>query len=445
MYRIACIPIFLLLAFTFNSLAQDNRTLTFTLDEAIQYALENNYDAKNSRLDADINRKRALEIITEGLPQLFAELKYKDNLKLPVSIVPGEFIGQPGQDFEVEFGTKHNVNADFMVTQLIVDGRYFIGLKANRTLTAMGDQQVKLSEIDVKNNVTKAYNAVLVAQEGTTLVQKNLVTLKKLLYEIGELYKNGFSEELDVDRIQLQLSNMESTERRALLQLELAKNLLKYNMGLDYKMNIAATDKLEMLLADHSLNENSEFNFESRAEFRLLSMQWNMRGYDAQRIRAGYLPSLNAFAGYGFNAQRQQFDVFDFNQKWFNIAYWGLELQVPIFDSYKKGSVYQQKKLEQEKVKNQIEDFKQSSNLQTSQARTDYKTAKDEFENQKKNLDLAQKIYDKVKIKYAEGVGSSIELAQAETDLTQTQTNYINSMYDLLAKRSELMKALGNY
>jgi outer membrane protein TolC len=174
-------------------------------------------------------------------------------------------------------------------------------------------------------------------------------------------------------------------------------------------------------------------------------MQWNMRGYDAQRIRAGYLPSLSAFGGYSFNAQRNQFDIFDFNQKWFNIAYWGLELQVPIFDSYKKGSIYQQKKLEQQKIQNQMEDFKQSSNLQAAQARTDYKTAKDEFENQKKNLELAQKIYDKVKIKYEEGVGSSIELAQAETELTRTQTSYINSMYDVLSKRSELMKVLGNY
>jgi len=444
MFPKTCLSTLFLLFLAFNSFSQE-KSLTFTLDEAIQYALEHNNDAKNSRLDAEINKKRALEIITEGLPQLFADVNYKHNVKLPISIVPGEFVGQPGEDFEVAFGTPHNVNADFMVTQLIVDGRYFIGLKANKTLKAMGAEQVELSEIDVKNNVTKSYYAALVAQEGITIVEKNLETLKKLIYETGELYKNGFAEELDVDRITLQLSNMESTQRRVQLQLELAHSLLKYNMGLDYTIDVVLADKLETLLANNSVIEDAVFNHESRAEFRLLSLQWNMRGYDAQRIRAGYLPSLSAFGGYGFNAQRQQFDVFDFNEKWFNVAYWGLELHVPIFDSYKKGSVYQQKKLEQQKIQNQIEDFKQSSNLQAAQARSDYKTAKDEFDNQKKNMDLAQKIYNKVKIKYEEGVGYSIELAQAEADLTETQSSYINAMYEMLSKRSELMKVLGNY
>ena len=444
MFLRTCIYIAFLSLHAAYSFGQNDSILNFSLGEAIQYALEHNINTKNSRLDKEINRKRALEIITEGLPKFYLDVEYKHNLELPTSIVPGEFIGLSGEDFEVEFGTPHNVNTDFIVTQLIVDGRYFIGLKANKTLVAIGDEQIKLSEIDVKNNVSKAYYAVLVAQEGVMIVSQNLETLKKLLFETSELYKNGFLEELDVDRLKLQLSNMESTEKKVRLQLELSKSVLKYNMGLDHTIDINLTGKLETFLAE-SFNLDDEFNYQNRSEFRLLNLQWNMRGYDAQRIRAGYLPSLNAFAGYGFNAQRQEFDIFDFNEKWFNVAYWGLQLHVPIFDSYKNGSIYRQKKLEQAKIKNQITDFEQSSNLQVNQQRTEYKTAKDEFDNQKLNLELAQKIYDKVQIKYNEGVGSSIELAQAEADLTETQSNYINAMYELLSKRSELMKALGNY
>lgn len=428
---------------SFAAFSQE-KILTFTLPEAVQFAVENNFNTKNSRIDAEIYKKRAFEIITEGLPQLFVDAQYQHNVKLPVSIVPGEFIGQPN-DVEIAFGTPHNVNVDFMVNQLLVDGRYFIGLKANRTLKAMGNEQVRISEVDVINEVTKAYYAGLVTQESIKLVKKNLQNLQDQLHEAEETYKSGLIEELDVDRLSLQLANMQSAERKAQLQFELAKSMLKYHMGIDYLVDIVLTDNLEALITDASFDPDAAFNFESRPEFRLMSLQWNMRGYDAQRTRAAYLPSLNAFADYSFNAQRQQFDVFDFNQKWFNIAFWGVQLHVPIFDSYKNGSVYQQKRLEQQKIKNQIDDFKQKANLQTIQTRTDYKTAKDDFENQKKNLDLAQKIYDKVKIKYEEGVGSSIELAQAETELTTTQSNYINSMYELLSKKSELMKALGNY
>ncbi len=430
---------------TVSPAAGQEKILNFSLEEAIQFALINNTNAKNSRLDADINRKRALEILTEGLPQLSLDVRYRHNLKLPVSIVPANTFPMQSEEFAVEFGTKHNVTADFLVTQLIVDGRYFIGLKANKTLVAMGDEIIGLSESEVRLNVSTAYYAVLVARESRMFVQKNLESLNKLLYETTELYNSGFAEELDVDRLQLQLSNMKSNDRKTELQLELTKNILKYQMGLDHTIDISLSDNLESLLAATTVDADAAFSYESRKEFRLLSLQGNMRAFDAQRIKAAYMPSLSAFAGYGFNAQRQEFNIFDFNEKWFQIAYWGIELRVPIFDSYRNGAIYQQKRLEQQKIMNQISDFKQQSNLQVTQTKTGYKNSLDEFQNQRKNLDLAQKIYDKVQIMYKEGVGTSLELANAETSLTQTQANYVNAIYDLLMKRSELENALGKY
>jgi len=440
----ACISAFLL-AITLNTFAQSDKILSFTLDEAVQFALQNNTQAKNSALDAQINKKRTLEIITTGLPQLSLDVSYKHNIKLPVSIVPANTFPLQSEEFAVEFGTPHNVYADFKLTQLIIDGRYFIGLKATKTINAISQEQLKLTDTEVRANVTKAYYAVLVAQEGQAIVKKNLETLKKLLVETNEIYQAGFTEELDVDRLRLQLANMETMEKKTALQLELAKNLLKYHMGVDCTIDIVLSDNLDAVLAANATNADAEFNYETRTEFRLLGLQYNMRGFDAQRIRAAYFPSIIGFAGYGWNAQRQEFDIFDFNQKWFNTSYWGVEVVVPIFDSYRNGSVYQQKKLEQMKIKNQLHDFKQSSNLQVTQTRTEYKTAMDEYHNQQENLKLAEKIYEQVKTKYHEGVGSSLELANAEASLSQTQANYLNSMYELLVKRVELEKALGNY
>lgn len=445
MFRITCITAILLLLLTLPAFAQPEKTLSFSLEEAVRFALENNTQAKNSDLDAQINKKRTLEIITTGLPQLSSSLTYKHNIKLPVSIVPANTFPLQTEEFQVEFGTAHNVYADFTLTQLIVDGRYFIGLKANRGINAMSQEQIKLTDTEVRANVTKAYYAVLVAQEGQEIVKKNMETLKKLLYEITELYKAGFAEELDADRLQLQLSNMETMEKRTLLQAELAKNLLKYHMGIDHTIEVVLTDKLDAVLLANTLDADAQFNYETRAEYRLLGLQYSMRGYDAQRIRAAYFPAIYAFAGYGWNAQRQEFDIFDFEKKWFNTSYWGFEIRVPIFDSYRNGAVYQQKKLEQQKIQNQLEDFKQASNLQVTQTKTEYKTAMDEYQNQQDNLKLAEKIYEKVKTMYQEGIGSSLELANAEADLSQTQASYVNAKYNLLVKKVELEKALGNY
>ncbi len=440
----------LLLSIALVSFGQADKVLSFTLEEAVQFALQNNTQAKNSELDAQINKKRTLEIITTGLPQLTLNMKYQHDIDQRVNVVAaGSFTNDPfpfpAADTAITFGLPHNVNADFMITQLIVDGRYFIGLKATRTINAISQEQIKLTDTEVRANVSKAYYAVLVAQEGQTIVKRNLETLKKLLYETTELYQAGFAEELDVDRLQLQLSNMETMEKKTSLQFELAKNLLKYHMAIDYTIDIVLTENLDALLASNPVDADAAFNYETRTEYRLLGLQYNMRGYDAQRIRAAYFPSIVGFAGYGWNAQRQEFNIFDFDQKWFNTSYWGVEIQVPIFDSYRNGAIYQQKKLEQQKIKNQLEDFKQASNLQVSQTKMEYKTALDEYQNQQENLKLAEKIYDKVKTMYQEGIGSSLELANAEASLSQTQASFINAMYELLVKRVELEKALGNY
>lgn len=446
MFYKTCLSALILVSVIVNSFAQNDKTLSFSLEAAIQYAIQNNTQSKNTRVDSLIYKKKTAEILSVGLPQMSIDVKYQDNLKLPTTVIPANaFEGFPPTDREVSFGTQHNVYADFLLNQLIVDGRYFIGLKANRTMMEIAGQQVKLTDAEVKNNVTKSYCAVLVAGEGVEIIKKNLTTLEKLLNETSELYNSGFVEELDVDRLHLQLANMQSLDKKVALQLELAMNLLKYNMGAEHTAQISLTDSLENLLVSGAIDTASSFNYEQRVEYSLLNNQFKMRGFDAQRTRAEYLPSLSGYFGYEFNAQREEFDIFDFNQKWFNVSYVGLMLHIPIYDSYRNGAIYRQKKLEQLKISNQINDFKQSSNLQVSQAKIEYQTALDEFDIQKQNIALAEKIYDKVKTKYQEGVGSSLELANAEASLSETQSGYINAMYNLLVKRSDLNKALGNY
>lgn len=435
-----------LIVFLTATLTNAQESLQFSLQEAQQYALENSFKAKNAQLDASINKKRALEIITEGLPKMDVGIVYKNNFELPVSIVlPNSELNPTGELLEIEFGTQHNLNADFLLTQLIVDGRYFIGLKANKTLVAMSREQINMTEADLINEVAKAYYAALVARENTTLIDSNMLTLRKLLYETKELYENGFADELSVDRLDLSLSNLISQQKNTALQLKISQDVLKYQMGLSLDQSIELTDKLDRLIAEVQEEPDAIFDYANRPEYKLLDLQSNMRGYDASRIAASYAPSLSAFFGYGYNAQRGTFNLFDFSQPWYNVGYVGIELKVPIFDSFKSASIYQQKKLEQQKLQNQRDEFAQQANLEVKRAEANYYNAIEEFANQKKNLALAKKIYNTVQLMYREGIGSSLELADAETSLTATQSSYINSLYNLLVTKSELEKALGKY
>lgn len=426
------------------ALAQTADTVSLSLDQAQNYALENNVDLENSTLDKKITKMRNLEIVTEGLPQISSQVKYTDNFELPVSIIPAGAFGNP-EDLAVEFGTQHNANVDLSITQLIADGRYFIGLKASKAFVALSQQQYEMTEIQVRQNIATAYYAALTAQKGRSLIEKNLTTVKQLLFETEKLYENGFVEELDVDRLTLSLNNLNSKYKEAVLQEQLTLNVLKYQIGMPLQTPIKLTEELESLLLVSIDSSEVNFDHTQRVEYQLLQTQYNIRKYDVQQTRAAYFPSLVGFFGYNFNAQRTEFNFFDTNEPWFRSGQVGLQLNIPIFDSYRAGTQVQQKKLDMFKIANNIENFESQAQLEVMTAKNDYENAILEYENQKESLALAQKIFNKVTVMKREGLASSLELAEAESSLNETQGNYVAAMYDLLVAKTKLDKALGKY
>lgn len=425
---------------------ETDATYTLTLQQAQDLAVENNLMVENSELDVVIMRKRTREILTEGLPQIGGSVKYTHNFELPVTILPGELAGMPGEDIEVTFGTEHNLDASVELQQLIVDGRYFVGLKANRSFMELSKKQLDITENDLRYTIAEAYYSVLVVQEGYKVLSKNLETLDRVRFGTSEMYKNGFVEELDVDRLDLQIANLQSKLNDMKARKEVAELVLCYNLGIPLDGNLVLTEDLDaLLLQDPTEITATEFNPEIRLEYQLLNIQYDIRGFDASQLRAGYYPGLAAFAAYGINAQRNEFNFFETNQSWFRSGSWGVVLTVPIYDSHRKAFQVQQRKLDQLKIQNNIDNFKRQAQLEVGNAKADYQQALDNYNIQKKNLALAEKIFNTVNTKHQEGLSTSLDVAIAESDLTETQTNYINSMYNLLVTKNALDKALGKY
>lgn len=422
--------------------AQQSRS--YSLNQAIDYALFNNVNVKNAQLNIAGTQKRALEVMTEGFPQLNAKVDYVNNFKLPVSLIPGEFIGQPGQTFETTFGKPHNMTASFDANQLIFDGRYFIGLQARKELMRMSEYQLSQTEIEVKKQITNAYYQALVAQKSYELIQENKQHVERMLYETRELYKAGFAQEIDISRLSLNLSNL-NTQISSLQNMAVnALANLKFLMGADQNDQLILTEDINALIEQATPSQvNNTFNPANRIEYTMLSSQIKLNNYDTKQRRAGYYPSMRAFFNYGFNAQRDKFNFWN-NDKWYQSGLWGLSLQIPLFDGLKKYSSVQQAKIAEQQVKNNLENFEQASRLEVIVAMNDYSNALKNYQTLKENIELAKSIQSKTNTMYKEGLSSSFELTQAETDLVNTQISLLQAAYNLLQAKTQLDMALGN-
>lgn len=429
-----------------NTPPPPEQPLSFSLNDAVAYALKNNYTLQNSRLDTKKQEYAIKEIRSAGLPQLNGSLQFQDFEKLPVSLIPNFFQNKPNEYLPVKFGVRFQTTAAVQLRQLIFDGGYIIGLKASNEFLSLYHNLEKKTAIDVENSTTKAYLLALNMDENMGLLDENIAKLQNLLNEMQAMNKQGFIEELEIDRINLTLSNLNTQRTNIVQQRELAYNLLKFNMGMDLKQPLVLTDKLQQLYAQSANSGLDEMvNPGNRIEYQLLNQQQKLNQLDEKRWKFGYLPNLAAFANYQQNAQRNTFTFFNTGAgyPWFPTFVVGAQLNVPIFDGFYKQSKIQQSRLEQQKVQNSINYLQQGINLEYQQAKTKLITSRNQLDQQKKNLELAQKIYNTTLIKFKEGVGSAFELNSAENDLKTAQINYFSAMYDVLVAQTDLKKALG--
>lgn len=439
--------IFLLVFFAFEAIGQEDST-AYSLEDAKKYALENSYQMQTARFEKDKAKKKVNETTSIGLPQINGGVDYQNYLDIPVSLVPAEFFGgRPGEFAEIKFGLEHNLTAQVQGSQLIFDGSYIVGLQAAKTYVDLSKKELRKNEIQVKDNVTQAYYTVLVAQKNKEIIKESLENLKKTYEETKALYENGLAEEQSVDQLKLTVSSNENTLKRTERQVEIAYKILKYQMGLPVEEKIALSEELEDIIDEVKKSglEAQDFSYEKHIDFQMAETRERLQVLNLRKEQVAYLPKLNLVASHRQNAQRHDFNFTDSDKDWYPTTIVGVSLSVPIFDSFMKHARIQQARLDLEKSKVMQEQAAASISLRHSQAISEYNNALEEFQMQKENLELAEKIQNKTLIKYKEGMASSIELTQVQNQYLSTQGSYINSMLQLLNAKSELDKVLNNY
>jgi len=452
----------LILVFTVLSINLQAQT-KFNLEEAIEYAIKHSSEMELSSLDYEDAEAKIVETKAMGMPQVNGGLDYNYYFYTPAVPVPdfisprvygileNEFPGEvvapmgPPEFQELSFFTKNNLTARVDATMLLFDGSYLTGLKAAKLYRELTRKRKDVKLEEIRAAVTKAYMSILIAKENKSTIQTNFSTIDKSLTEAKAYYENGFIEQLEVKRIQLSKETLETELEKVDQLIELSKNLLKFQMTYPLNDPIELTEDLEILVnkfsAESDLAETT-IDFNKKAQFREIEMGQELNELNIERLKKGYLPNVVARAGVSEALQRNK--LFDGNEAgWIPTVYAGLAINVPITDGKRKQGLIQQAEIEKQKVSVQKAEYQRGIQMQVSTARLQHNNAKKTLFNSKRILEVTQEIYETTLIKFREGVGSSLEVTQAESALHSAQSDYINALYQLLTTKTDLDIALG--
>lgn len=425
---------FLLLIFLIFSIKifsqNKTETLLLTIDKAKELAIQNNTKVINSRIDVDIAKKKVWETTAIGLPQVNGSIAYQNILsELPtLSFGPGPAI---------EVGEKQNATYSLTASQLVFSGPYIIGLQASKTYKELSQRALISSELDIKEAVTQSYYLVLIAKKNLEILNQNKDNIQKIVKETEAILKAGLTDETNLDQLNLNFLNIENAISSLKRQYEISLNLLKYNIGLPLEKEIELAENFESLLSNVNSSgfDSISFNVENNISFQLLETQEKLSNLSLRREKTELLPSISAFATY---QQLHKEPQINFTPK----TLVGVNVSIPVFGSGMKISKIQQAKLELEKSKNNKYQISQGLQINYLQARQEYISADEKFKNETKNKDFAEKIYNNTLIKFKEGIASSMELTQAQTQLLTSQSNYFNALFELLNAKNKLDKLL---
>ena len=418
-----------------------------TLNDAILYAIENNVNTKNARLETLISKATVKETTAQGLPQVNGAFNLDFNPRIPVAFFPNEPpFGDPTNPSDVipvRFGVSYTSGLGVNFSQMIFDGSFFVGLRAAQTLKQLTEYDLNKTENDVIENVKKAYFGVLVNEVRISLAEANLSRIDSLLKETQALNEAGFAEKIDVSRIQVQRNNTFTQLERAKTSLQVSKELLKLQMGLPMEMEIYVAENLRDLNPEDQLIQLLAEEGTNRVELDQLNTQLELTQLDLKNNTVQYMPTIDFVGNIRRNGAGNEFGtVFDGNN-WFGSSLIGVSMNIPIFDGLSKSARIQKNRVQINQLENQRFFLNESFKNEIFTAKVNLKNDLNILQVQTENLKLAQEVYDIARIKYQEGVGSNLEVVQADSDLIEAEFNYLSALYDGLISKVNLEKALG--
>lgn len=432
-----------------------------TVKEAVDLAYKNVIELQNAQIDYRIQEAKNKEILGQALPQLSGNVGANHYLKLPFILFPDatstaiySILKQEGVQGssgpitnvppvvqrQVAFQQPWNFQASATLNQLLFQPDVFVGLQARKTALQYSNALIEQTRERIKDSAYKRYYAILIAERQLGFINAGLERLQKLYQDDSVMFKNGFAERLDLDKVQVQINNLISTKAQIESGIEIGYAALKFSLGLPQQDTVVLKEDLSSVnLKDGILA--TDFQYENRAEVRTLNVLRDLQQLDLKRNRLGYLPTVAASANYTLSGLSERF--FNKNTAWINSAFVGLNINIPIFDGFQRKYKVQQSRLNIEKLDNSIKLAKQGIDLEQNINRNTLKTALFNLDVQERNMQLAEKVFNTTKLKFQQGLGSSFEVLQADADYQTAQSNYFNALYNAAVAKTSYLYSLG--
>jgi len=435
-----------LMACTWGVGSVEAQTVQLTLKEALNFALKNNATVRKARLEAEKGKELTAEVRSQALPQITATGNLNDNLMIQKSPLPGDFFGRPGETILVAFGQKYTANANVQLSQQLFNQSVFTGLKAAKAGEEYYQLNVDLSEENVLQMVSSAYYQVLVSREKIEAIDANISSLQRTERILSDQYKNGLATRIDVDRVKVSLTNLQ-TQREELARVAIQQeNTLKYYIGMPIGVTVDIPKAELNRIVENANSIADTVNVAGLTEYALLKKQEELLIYQKKSRIAEYYPKLSFITNYSQNGFSNKFDLFKGNStaNWAPASAIGLNISIPIFDGFGRRSRVRQAQIEIDQISEDLKDNRQALNLAYSNARLQLNTSVSTIRNQNENMRLAREVFTSTQNNYNNGLASLTDLLNAETALTDAQNSYTQALLNYKLSEIQLMKSNGN-
>ena len=433
----------------------------FTIVEAQEYAIENNYKIINKRLDIEKAKWQIWETTAMGLPQLNGTVEYQQFTNMPTTLMPNFLtpvvvgintqvfgltpivpISEDAEMMEMQMGSEYNLTWGLTATQLLFSGEYIVGLQASRIFKELSILSVEKSEIDLKANIAQSYYLVLIADQSLEILNSTYENITSILYETEKLAEAGLIEQAQADQIKITELSMKNQITAMERQVVFTRRLLKFQIGVNLNDSIILTDNLVQITDNSNFSSLiiQGYDYQSSVDYKMVETQEVISTLDMRRSQSACLPTVSAFYSYSQNAMRDEFNFTNSDDEWFPTSLFGVTMSVPIFSSGQRYAQTQQKKVELAKVRNQKSQLEQALIIQYEEAKNNYITSYESYLNQKENLRLSKSVYEDALVKYDTGTIGTLDLTQTQNQYLNSQAAYYQALINLLNAKTELEK-----
>jgi len=432
----------LLISGSVTKAQQNNTELKLSLREAQEYALSNNKLILSARSDVQAARIAVWETISAALPQVNASGSFIDNLKLTTFLLPGELMGQPGEKIPVTFGSQFNAGASVEASMLIFNAPLYIGIETTKLAQKLSEENLTKSELDTKESVSSAYFLILVSEKSLELLNDNIANLNETLKSTRAMYSVGMAESTDVDQMVSNLNMIENNRSSLERTIELNYNILRFQLGVPMTTKITLAETLERLTEEINVEAllSQDFDHTRNVDYKLVEGHEIMSSLALKSQKASVLPTLAGFYNFGTTGMGDKIS----DLGWYKNSMVGVSLSVPIISSGQRYAQIKKAQINLEKARTTKDMVTEQLMLQEKQLRYNLVNANLQYISQKENIEVSERVYTSMENKYKQGIASSLELTQVNSQLLQAENNYVSALMNLLQTKVALDKLLNN-